>query len=136
MVLKVMLVAGLIVGIFFVYDSYLKLALQQVSPYASNLYLSCLWQFEGGAAALEGLSLAVGIAIVEALKELGLKQLKLKWPNDVLSDGKKLAGILVEMVGDASGTLLLNVKNKVELRPLLMQNMPLTGIMHRTLELM
>ena len=71
------------------------------SPYGKNIYLSLGWQFEGGAASLEGLSLAVGVAVRRALG--GGDHLKLKWPNDVLYDDRKLAGILLEMQGDPSG---------------------------------
>ena len=74
-----------------------------VSPFGANLYLSCLWDFYNGAAALEGLSLATGVAVAEALAEFGVAPLELKWPNDVLSGGRKLAGILLEMTGDPSG---------------------------------
>lgn len=74
-----------------------------VSPFARNLYLSLTWEYEGGAAALEGLSLAVGVAVVRALEELGASGLQLKWPNDLLFQGAKLGGVLLEMVGDAAG---------------------------------
>lgn len=74
-----------------------------VSPYASNLYMSLCWEFSGGAAALEGLSLAVGVAVVDALESLGAEGCRLKWPNDVLHSGQKLGGILLEMTGDVSG---------------------------------
>jgi BirA family biotin operon repressor/biotin-[acetyl-CoA-carboxylase] ligase len=74
-----------------------------VSPYASNIYLSLLWEFEQGAAALEGLSLAVGVAAVQALSDCGVPAPQLKWPNDLLYDGEKLGGILLEMSGDAAG---------------------------------
>jgi BirA family transcriptional regulator, biotin operon repressor / biotin---[acetyl-CoA-carboxylase] ligase len=74
-----------------------------VSPYASNLYLSVVWEFAGGAASLEGLSLAVGVAVVDALTKAGVVGSQLKWPNDVLYGGRKLSGILLEMVGDAAG---------------------------------
>jgi len=45
----------------------------------------------------------VGLALTHALADMGVKQVQLKWPNDVLVDGKKLAGILLEMRGDATG---------------------------------
>lgn len=73
------------------------------SPFAANLYFSINWRFTGGAAVLEGLSLAVGVAVVEALACAGVTGLELKWPNDILCHGKKLAGILLEMTGDAAG---------------------------------
>lgn len=74
-----------------------------VSPFASNLYLSVVWGFDGGASALEGLSLAVGVAIARALSAMGVPEIGLKWPNDVYWQGRKLGGILLEMVGDAAG---------------------------------
>lgn len=74
-----------------------------VSPFGHNLYMSLLRAFGGGAAALDGLSLVVGLAVVSALGDLGFRGLQLKWPNDVLLDGRKLAGILLEMSGDPSG---------------------------------
>ncbi len=74
-----------------------------VSPYGSNIYLSLAWRFSQGVAAVEGLSLAVGVAVAQALEGLGCEGLQLKWPNDVLHQGKKLGGILLELAGDASG---------------------------------
>lgn len=74
-----------------------------VSPFAANLYLSMGWHFYGGAAALSGLSLAVGVACARALQSLGVDGLQLKWPNDLLVGGKKLGGILLEMTGDPAG---------------------------------
>ncbi|MFT5083701.1 MAG: BirA family biotin operon repressor/biotin-[acetyl-CoA-carboxylase] ligase [Lentisphaeria bacterium] len=74
-----------------------------VSPFARNIYMSVSWQFEQGIAALEGLSLAVGVAIVQSLAGLGFSGVQLKWPNDILVDNKKLGGVLLEIAGDVSG---------------------------------
>jgi BirA family biotin operon repressor/biotin-[acetyl-CoA-carboxylase] ligase len=74
-----------------------------VSPFARNLYLSIGCEFVSGAGALEGLSLATGVAVIRALQRFGIDAVQLKWPNDLLADGKKLAGILIEMQGDADG---------------------------------
>ncbi|MCJ2378850.1 bifunctional biotin--[acetyl-CoA-carboxylase] ligase/biotin operon repressor BirA [Vibrio sp. ZSDZ34] len=76
---------------------------QWVSPFGANLYLSMYWRLDAGMAAAMGLSLVVGVAIVEALESLGIDGVKLKWPNDLYYDDKKLAGILVEMSGQAGG---------------------------------
>jgi len=66
------------------------------------LAFSLLWRFDKGMAELSGLSLAVGVAIARVLKRLGAP-VALKWPNDVLLDGKKLAGVLIELSGEAQG---------------------------------
>jgi BirA family biotin operon repressor/biotin-[acetyl-CoA-carboxylase] ligase len=67
------------------------------------LTFSLLWRFEQGAGLLAGLSLAVGVAVTRALARCGVKDAGLKWPNDVLWRGRKLAGILIEMQGDMLG---------------------------------
>lgn len=74
-----------------------------VSPYGANLYFSLAWRFSAGVAALEGLSLAVGVALRRGLGRIGVEDVQLKWPNDLLSQGRKLAGILIEISGDAAG---------------------------------
>jgi BirA family biotin operon repressor/biotin-[acetyl-CoA-carboxylase] ligase len=60
-----------------------------------SLTFSLAWRFDGGPQALLGLPLAVGVALAETLGTLG-QQVHLKWPNDLLKDGDKLAGILIE----------------------------------------
>ena len=74
-----------------------------VSPFAANIYLSIVWDFEQGAQALEGLSLAIGVAVERALTAHGVQGVKLKWPNDIYVEQKKLGGILLEMIGDPAG---------------------------------
>lgn len=71
-----------------------------VSPFAQNVYYSLVLRIEGGLRQLEGLSLVVGLAVMQALRESGVQGAALKWPNDVLVGQKKIAGILLELVGD------------------------------------
>lgn len=70
---------------------------------AGSLTFSLVWRFAQGAAVLSGLSLAAGVALVRAIRSFGATDAGLKWPNDVVWRGRKLAGILVEMQGDALG---------------------------------
>lgn len=62
---------------------------------SSALTFSLAWKFNRPVQGLIGLPLAIGVALAEALQVFGLK-VELKWPNDVLRDGAKLAGILIE----------------------------------------
>ncbi len=67
------------------------------SPHATNIYCSLLWRFADLPPAFSGLSLAVGVMVLNALRHYGIQSgLQLKWPNDVLGAGRKLAGILLE----------------------------------------
>lgn len=72
------------------------------SSLGASLTFSLLWRFDCGAAGLSGLSLVVGVALIRALNEVGVTA-QLKWPNDVLINHKKLAGILIELQGDMDG---------------------------------
>jgi BirA family biotin operon repressor/biotin-[acetyl-CoA-carboxylase] ligase len=67
------------------------------------LTFSLLWRFAGGLNTLSGLSLAVGVAIVRALRHFGIDAAQLRWPNDVLLPHGKLAGVLIEAQGDVLG---------------------------------
>ena len=67
------------------------------------LTFSLLWRFTRGAGALSGLSLAVGVALARSLQAIGARGVALKWPNDVVWRGRKLAGILTELQGDVLG---------------------------------
>ena len=73
------------------------------SGLGNALTFSLLWRFERGLSALSGLSLAVGVALMRALRALGVSGASLKWPNDVMSAHGKLAGILTEAQGDMLG---------------------------------
>ena len=72
-----------------------------VSPYGHHLYFSQFWSFPQGMAQAMGLSLVVACSLVEVLKSFGVDNIGVKWPNNIYLNYKKLAGILIEMSGQA-----------------------------------
>ncbi|QIR13176.1 bifunctional biotin--[acetyl-CoA-carboxylase] ligase/biotin operon repressor BirA [Shewanella aestuarii] len=93
---------------------------QWVSPYAHHLYASLFWQFDQPPAKTVGLSLVIACSIVEGLSHLSVTGLGLKWPNDIYLEGKKLAGILIEMVPTPQSSTSLVIGFGINL------NMPLS----------
>lgn len=73
------------------------------SPLGAQVCLSVRRGFDGGLARLGGLSLVAGVAVAEALRALGVGQVGLKWPNDLVAGDRKLAGLLVEGGGEHGG---------------------------------
>jgi BirA family biotin operon repressor/biotin-[acetyl-CoA-carboxylase] ligase len=74
-----------------------------LSPFASNIYLSLLWWFDSRIAELSGLSLMVGLAVARFMRSKGVWDVGLKWPNDIVWQGYKLGGILLEMSSKVDG---------------------------------
>ncbi len=74
-----------------------------ISPFGSGLSLSTRWHFEQPVDSLACLSLAVGSAVIRALKKMGFEGVGLKWPNDIFCQGKKLGGLLIEIKGGVTG---------------------------------
>lgn len=74
-----------------------------VCALGGSLTFSLLWRFERGAGHLGGLSLAAGAAVARGLAEAGVARVQVKWPNDVIVDFRKIAGILVETSGEMQG---------------------------------
>ena len=70
------------------------------SGLGGSLTFSLLWRYAQSAAGLSGLSLAAGVAVARALATVGVADVQLKWPNDLLHAGCKLGGILIEVHGD------------------------------------
>jgi len=89
------------------------------SGLGNALTFSLLWRFDCGLSALSGLSLATGVALIRALRVLGLADAQLKWPNDVLFGEAKLAGILIETLGDMSGpsAVVIGIGVNLSLQP-------------------
>ena len=109
---------------------------QWQSPATGNLYFSLYWPFVADLAQ-SGLSIAIGISLINVLKSEGIKDLQLKWPNDVLVNRQKLAGILVESrFGKTQNTVVgvgLNFKLPTETQKLI--NQPATSIQQLCSEL-
>ncbi|WLQ13778.1 biotin--[acetyl-CoA-carboxylase] ligase [Hahella aquimaris] len=74
-----------------------------VSPFAQNIYMSVAVRLPGGFSVLNGLSLAIGAAVADAIKAICNIQVSLKWPNDVWYSERKLAGLLLEVQGEQEG---------------------------------
>lgn len=98
-----------------------------------SLTFSLLWRFAPGTAPV-GLSLAVGVAVVRALENVArnnaakvgagdtaqaapLGKMALKWPNDILQDGRKLGGILVELLPGAPHAAVIGIGINLHLPP-------------------
>jgi BirA family biotin operon repressor/biotin-[acetyl-CoA-carboxylase] ligase len=104
------------------------------SPLASSLYLSMAFDFALGAAELEGLSLAVGVAVAETAERLKVPGVALKWPNDILVGDRKLGGILIELAGelDARCIAIVGVGINGALPPGVDIDQPYTDIFRET----
>lgn len=74
---------------------------QWISPFGSQLYLSMYWYLEQGLSGAMGLSIVAALAVSDAIYELTSLQVQLKWPNDIYLEGVKLAGILIDLEGQA-----------------------------------
>lgn len=74
---------------------------QWISPFGSQIYLSMYWYLEQGLSAAMGLSLVSALAVSDAIKLQCGVQVELKWPNDIYLGGVKLAGILIDLEGQA-----------------------------------
>ncbi len=109
---------------------------QWQSPASGNLYFSLFWPFAADLSQ-SGLSIAIGISLINTLKAEGIKDLQLKWPNDVLVNRRKLAGILVESrYGKTQNTIVgvgLNIKLPTETQDLI--NQPATSLQQLCSEL-
>ena len=85
------------------------------SPYR-NLLMSLGWVYDVWPKGISGMSVAVGIRLVDALKDLGVYKLELKWPNDIVYGNKKLGGVLIEVSGESTGPCSLVVGVGINVR--------------------
>lgn len=105
-----------------------------ISAPGDSLTFSLLWRFAPGTAPA-GLSLAAGLAVVQALEKVGAGRtaVQLKWPNDLLFEGKKLGGILTELLPGAPHVAVIGIGLNLRLPETLpaelrAQSAALTGI--------
>lgn len=98
-----------------------------VSTFGNNLYLSIYWHLEQGQAMVIGLSLMVGIVMAEVLRRHGAEGVRVKWPNDLYLDDRKLAGILVESSGKADDTAHVIIGAGLNLK----MREPVTGMINQ-----
>ena len=75
-----------------------------ISPPGGGLWFSLSRCFDNPPSSFSALGLVVGISVISGLQKLGIKGLQLKWPNDVVFEGAKLAGILIELRSEVSGS--------------------------------
>ncbi|MEO8444833.1 MAG: biotin--[acetyl-CoA-carboxylase] ligase [Gammaproteobacteria bacterium] len=87
------------------------------SPLGHGVCLSVSWSFETAPRDLPALSLVAGLAVVGALAERGVTGVRLKWPNDIVSAGGKVGGILVEVAGEPGGPLRAVIGIGLNVRP-------------------
>lgn len=74
---------------------------QWISPFGSHIYMSMYWYLEQGMSAAMGLSVVTALSLSDAIKKLYSLDVELKWPNDIYLKGVKLAGILIDLEGQA-----------------------------------
>jgi BirA family biotin operon repressor/biotin-[acetyl-CoA-carboxylase] ligase len=78
-----------------------------ISPFGRNVYLSLLWRFDLAPMQVAGLSLAAAIGVLRVLHRFECREAGLKWPNDILWQNRKLAGLLLEVAGEADGPAMV-----------------------------
>ena len=93
-----------------------RLGRQWISPAGCNLYASLAHRFEGPPARLAGLSLVTGIALAEALRAVGCSRVGVKWPNDLVVDGRKLGGMLLQLRALPEGATLAAIGFGINVR--------------------
>ena len=100
-----------------------------LAPPGGSICLSLAWTFKEVPKDLGALGLATGVCGLRALRAQGLERAALKWPNDILVDGKKLGGILIELRAEADGPacVIIGMGLNVALGAPLLQKITDTG---------
>lgn len=101
-----------------------------LAPPGGAICLSLSWTFRSVPADLGSLGLVIGVCELRALRELGVSEAKLKWPNDVLVEDRKLGGILIELRAESEGPacVVIGIGVNVALGAALLARIAETGI--------
>ncbi len=93
------------------------------SPFGKNIYFSMQYSIKQDISQLGGLSLAVGMIVCKAIEKACKlpNRLMLKWPNDITYNGKKLAGVLIEIRAEVNGNCSVIIGIGINV------NMPITN---------
>ena len=101
-----------------------------IAPPGGAICLSLSWTFQQAPEDLGALGLAIGVCVLRALKEFDLKGVALKWPNDILIDGRKLGGILIDLRAESAGPacVVIGLGLNVALGSTLLRKIAATGL--------
>jgi BirA family biotin operon repressor/biotin-[acetyl-CoA-carboxylase] ligase len=101
-----------------------------IAPPGGAICLSLSWTFQQAPEDLGALGLAIGVCVLRALKEFDLKGVALKWPNDILIDGRKLGGILIDLRAESAGPacVVIGLGLNVALGGALLRKIAATGL--------
>ncbi len=101
-----------------------------IAPPGGAICLSLSWTFQQVPEDLSALGLVIGVCVLRALKEFDLKGVGLKWPNDILIDGRKLGGILIDLRAESAGPacVIIGLGVNVALGSTLLQKISTLGL--------
>jgi BirA family transcriptional regulator, biotin operon repressor / biotin---[acetyl-CoA-carboxylase] ligase len=101
-----------------------------IAPPGGAICLLLAWKFREVPTDLGALGLVIGVCSLRALESLGVTRVRLKWPNDLLVDDRKLGGILIELRAESAGPacVVIGVGLNVSLGPALLQSIADTGV--------
>ncbi|HEU5442721.1 MAG TPA: biotin--[acetyl-CoA-carboxylase] ligase [Steroidobacteraceae bacterium] len=101
-----------------------------VAPPGGSICLSLSWAFREVPQDLGALGLVIGVCALRALRESGLDEARLKWPNDLLVEGRKLGGILIELRAESDGPacVVIGIGLNVALGAELLERIGETGV--------
>jgi BirA family transcriptional regulator, biotin operon repressor / biotin---[acetyl-CoA-carboxylase] ligase len=101
-----------------------------LAPPGGSICLSLGWTFREVPQEIGALGLAVGVCALRALREFGVEKATLKWPNDLLLEGRKLGGILIELRAESAGpaNVVIGIGLNVALGAALLERIGETGV--------